>query len=110
MDISLLNVLVTFQKAETVVDEIGNHTLEWKDYYICHTTVSGEGGTETVAAGTTVDNVDISFTVRHCKVVDTITSTEYRVLFREEMYNILSIDHMNFKRKSVKFRCKKIRR
>ena len=34
------------------------------------------------------------------------TGSEYQDAF----YNILGIDHMNFKRKSVKFKCQKVRR
>ena len=110
MDIALLNVSIIFQKNAAVVDAIGNHKNEWTDFYSCSATAGGESGTETVNAGTTADNVDISFTVRYCQAVQAVNSTEYRILFRDEIYNILSIDHMNYKRKSVKFRCQKSRR
>lgn len=110
MDIALLNVRIVFQKSETVTDSIGNHLPQWVEYYVCYATVGGEGGSETVAAGTTVENADISFTVRFCKAVDAVTTTGFRVLFRDELYDILSVDHMNYKRKAVKFRCRKARR
>ena len=51
-----------------------------------------------------------SFTVRYCKTVSVINSMEYRVIFGDNIYNILSVDHMNFKRKSLKVRCEKVRR
>ena len=44
MYISNLNVRITFQKNAVVIDKIGNHTNEWKDYYSCYATVSGETG------------------------------------------------------------------
>ena len=44
MEISLLNVKVTFQKNSVVADDIGNRRNVWEDYYTCHATVSGEGG------------------------------------------------------------------
>lgn len=110
MDIALLNVSITFQKNAAVVDAIGNHKNEWTDFYSCHATVSGEGGKEASATGLIVDDSDISFTVRFCRKVSELNNTEFRVLFGGEIYNILSIDHMNFKRKSIKVKCQKVRR
>lgn len=110
MDIALLNEKITFQKNEVQVDDIGNHINGWSDYYTCHATISGEGGTEKSAAGLVVENTDISFSVRYCRMMSKIDSTGYRILFNDTIYNILSIDHMNYKRKSVKFKCQKVRR
>ena len=62
MDIALLNVKITVQKNETVVDAIGNHKNAWTDYHTCFATVSGEGGSEKSVAGLIVDDSDISFT------------------------------------------------
>ena len=110
MEVALLNVRVTFQKNAVTVDAIGNHKNEWTDEYSCYATVSGEGGSEAQTAGITVDNADLAFTVRYCKKIAKITTDGYRVLFHSEIYNILSIDHMNYKRKSIKLRCEKVRR
>ena len=55
MEVSLLNVKITFQKNAVAVDGIGNHKNTWADYYSCHATVSGEAGkqtSETDVAGT----------------------------------------------------------
>ena len=73
MEITLLNVKVTFQKNSVVADDIGNRKNVWEDYYTCHATVSGEGGQEKAAA-------------------------------------IVAVDHMNYKKKALKFRCEKARR
>ena len=54
MDVTLLNVKITFQEAVVESDEIGNRTNTWKDYYTCHATVSGENGSEQNTAGQTV--------------------------------------------------------
>lgn len=110
MDISLLNQRITFQRSEVSSDAIGNHKNTWTDYYTCFATISGENGKETAIAGTTVENTDISFTVRFCSAVDVVTEDKYRIVFRDELYNIVGIDHMNFKHKCVKFRCKRVRR
>lgn len=110
MDIALLNVKITVQKNETVVDAIGNHKNTWTDYHTCFATVSGEGGSEKSVAGLIVDDSDISFMVRYCKALTDIDSTKCRILFEGSVYNIVSIDHMNFKKKCLKFKCEKERK
>lgn len=109
MDIALLNVKIQIQQSEIVVDEIGNHKNTWKDYYSCFATVSGEGGTEKSLAGLIVEDSDISFTIRYCKTVEALDITKHRVLFQGMPYNIVAIDHMNFKKKCIKLKCEKVR-
>lgn len=110
MKVVLLNRLITVQKHTTVTDAVGNHLNTWKTFYICHATVSGETDMETEEAGTTVDDTKADFTLRWCAASSVITSTEYRVVMDGQIYDILSVDHMNFKHKSVKLHCRKARR
>ncbi len=108
MNVALMNERVTFQKNTVVSDNIGNRTNTWEDYYSCACTVSGESGQEKEAAAQTVDHPDIAFTVRYANIVSAITTDGFRIVFRNCIYNIVSIDHMNYKKKSLKFRCKKV--
>jgi len=110
MDIALLNVRITFQKGTVAADAIGNRTNGWENYYSCHATVSGEGGSEKAVAGQTVEDVDITFTVRYCQKAAAVTADGFRILFRGEVYNIVAVDHLNFKKKALKFKCQKVRR
>lgn len=110
MDIALFNVKIIIQKNETVVDAIGNHKNTWTDFHTCFATVSGEGGSEKNVAGLIVDDSDISFTIRYCKALADVDITMHRVLFEESMYNIVAIDHMNYKKKCLKLKCGKVRR
>ena len=113
MDIGAMNEKITIQKNVPTVDAIGNHREVWTDYYTCHATVSGEESSvssEAETAGQRVEKGKIAFTVRWCSVVSVVTSTEFRVLFRGGLYNITGIDHMNFKKKSLKIMCMKERR
>lgn len=93
-----------------VADAIGNRKNEWQPYYTCYATVSAEGGKEMTDAGMVVDDSTIDFTIRWCRQSAAITSTGYRVQFQDELYDILSVDHMNFKRKGIKLHCQKVRR
>ncbi|MBM6854129.1 phage head closure protein [Mediterraneibacter glycyrrhizinilyticus] len=107
MEISLLNVKVTFQKNSVVADDIGNRRNVWEDYYTCHATVSGESGNEKAAAGLTVVDSDIAFTIRFCKRAAEVTADGFRILFGGESYNIVAVDRMNYRKKALKFRCEK---
>ena len=110
MEIAAFRVKIMFQRQEAVADGIGNHTNRWEDYFACRATVGGEGGTEKAVAGTTVEDADISFTVRFCRAAEAVSSSRFRIVFREELYDILAVDHLNYKKKALKFRCRKVRR
>ena len=92
MNIALLNLRITFQKNVIVSDKIG------------------ESGTETATAGQTIPTGTSAFTVRYCKDVAAVTTDDFRIVCGDELYNITNIDHMNHKRKALKFGVKKARR
>ena len=110
MEIAAMRVKIMFQRQEAVADGIGNHTSRWVDYFACRATVGGEGGTEKAVAGTVVEDADISFTVRFCRAAERVSSSGFRIVFQEELYDIFAIDHLNYKKKALKFRCRKVRR
>ena len=113
MDAAALRSKVTFQKNKAVTDKYGNHKNVWTDYYTCSATIGGEGmasSGEEQEAGMTVEDVSMTVTVRYCRKAVDIMSTGCRVLFRGEVYDIVNVDHMNFKRKCLKFTCRKVRR
>ena len=110
MDVALLNRKFTIQKNTVVTDAIGNHTNKWEDFYSCYAAISGESPNESTSAGTVVDNTKADFTVRWCKAVSKVTADDFRILCEDEIYNILGIDHQNFRKKSVKLKCQKARR
>lgn len=110
MDVALLNVRILFQENVVTVDEIGNRINGWKDLYSCFATISGEGGTEKSTAGLIVKDSDITFTVRYCEFIKNVDTLKNRIVFDSELYNIVAIDHMNYKKKSVKFKCERVRR
>lgn len=110
MNIELLNTRIFISKNELVTDEIGNHKNTWKPYYTCYATVSSETGSENTDAGTSVENTKVDFTIRWCKQTAAITSTHFRVQFDDDIYDITSVDHMNYKKKCIKLSCQKVRR
>ena len=110
MDIAAMNVRVAIQKNEAITDKYGNHKNAWTDYFSCYATISGETGQEQAIVGETVENTDMNVTVRYCRETAAVTSTKCRLVFMGEVYDILAVDHLNFKRHGLKFRCRKVRR
>ena len=110
MKIELLNVRIFISQNAVETDAIGNHRNVWSEYYTCYATVSAEAGKEATDAGLVVDDSKVDFTIRWCKKAAAITSTGFRVQFDGELYDILAVDHMNHKHKSIKLCCQKARR
>jgi SPP1 family predicted phage head-tail adaptor len=113
VDVALMNEKVTFQKNAVVTDAIGNHVNAWEDFYSCFATIGGEGlasSKERETAGQTVEDVGMTVTVRYCRMAAEITGVGFRVILRGEIYDITNVDHMNFKKKCLKFTCRKVRR
>ena len=110
MNIGLLNIRITIQKSVLSTDAIGNQMNTWQDYISCAATAGGESGSEPQRAGQTTESDNVAFTIRYCPETLAVTSTGYRVLFDGEIYNITAIDHQNYKRKSLKLWCTKVRR
>lgn len=110
MDIAAMNVRVAFQKNETVTDKYGNHKNAWTDYFMCYATIGGETGQEQAVVGETVENTDMNVTVRYCTETAAVISTKYRILFGNDIYDILAVDHLNYKKNALKFKCRKVRR
>ena len=103
------NVRIMFQKSEAVVDQYKNHINRWRDYFLCfayaNTYSAQENGDEV-----TYENRSITFEKRYCPELAAVTSTNYRILFNNEAYNITSVDMMNYQNKSIKFVCQREKR
>ncbi len=110
MRIADFNRRITFQNKDVEVDEIGNHKSIWSDYLTTSSYISFQGKGEEVFLGMEVDRSDISFTVRFQNRLKDINSSDFRILFDDEKYNIISIDFMNYKNRFIKFRCRKVSR
>lgn len=113
MEVAAMRSKVTFQKNTAEIDKYGNHKNGWTDYYTCFATIGGEGlasSKEEQVAGTTVEDFSMTVTVRYCSKTAAITSTGYRIVLNGELYNIENIDHLNYRKKALKFMCRKERR
>lgn len=106
MQIARLSERITFQKNVAVVDKYHNHTNTWTDYFTCHAyactcQTDREDGDPVIREDQT-----ISFEVRYCSELKELDSIHFRVLFHGDVYNIQSVDMMNYQHKTIKVRCK----
>ena len=112
MNIARLSEKITIQKADVMIDRIGNHINTFSDLFSCHATVGTESQKETEFqdAGLTNDHTVLTFTVRYNSITRTVDSTHYRIVFRKEIYEIERVDHLNYRNKAIKFHCRKANR
>lgn len=110
MNIAAMNVRITIQENSVTADRIGNHRLAWRDLYTCWATPVQGGGGEGAKAGTTNSHDSLDFTVRYAKKLDGLDSTKLRIVHDGTIYNVTSIDPMEFKHNSLKFKCEKVKR
>lgn len=104
--IDKLNERLIIEKSKAFTDKVGNHRNTWEEHFSCFTYASTYEAQET---GNEVaeENRSVVFTVRWCRETAAVTSTGYRIRFRGDVYNILSVDLMNFQKREVKLHCRK---
>lgn len=112
MKISLFNERIIIEKNTVVVDKNANHRNTWMEYFSCHAYVSATSykEDEQEAAGLTVQDENLTFSVRYCSEIAAVNAANFRVRFQRAVYNIRSIDWMNYQNKSVKIKTTKERR
>ena len=104
MEISRLNVRITFQKNTVMTDEIGNHVSTWEDYFTCYATASNKNlPKEDEAAALMRETHNMYLTVRWCCELKNVTPGDYRIKLGDRIYNIVSVDDMAFRHHSLKY-------
>lgn len=99
-----------FQINEVVTDAIGNHTNTWGDYWSCAAYANLASGKEYGAAGQTLGSDTLVFEVRWCERLRDLDSTKYRILFGGSIYNIVTVDDVQFRHEKLKLTAQRERR
>lgn len=103
--IEKLNERITIEKSTVVTDKVGNHRNTWEDYFTCFAYASTYQAQEEEGE-VTAEQKSVVFTVRWCSETRGLTSTGFRIRFREQLYNIESVDPMNYQKKILKIHCR----
>lgn len=107
--IEKLNERITIEKSTVVTDKVGNHRNTWEEYFTCFAYASTYQAQEEEGE-VTAEQKSVVFTVRWCSETRGLTSTGFRIRFREQLYNIESVDPMNYQKKILKIHCRLERR
>jgi SPP1 family predicted phage head-tail adaptor len=100
---------LTVQKNTVSADEYGNHINSWVDYFSCKCRINTYPKDE--KDGTVVyDDRIATFEVRYCSELMHIDAVNYRIVFRDDVYDILAVDMMNWNKKAIHIRCEKEKR
>ena len=89
---------IIIQKSKTGKDKNGNHTLIWEDYYSCYAYVNNLSGNEYWAAAQVNAQSDQYFIVRYCSEIKNMDSEHYRIIFRDQIYNISFVDNVQYQK------------
>lgn len=104
MDSGAYRNLVTIQKYVEGFDDIGNPSNEWTDYAYAYAYANGLSGREYWEAANVQQENTVEFIFRWKPFFDTVNTKQYRLVFRDRIYNINMIDNIQFRNKTVKIR------
>ncbi len=91
MEIGKLNQRITILEHRTVIDKIGNHITKWEETFSLWASVTTKTVTETTGAGVTKEVQKLEFLIRQSPASLNINSTAFRILFRNNIYDITGI-------------------
>ena len=104
MKIAPLNQRVSFEVREVSQDSIGNETSRWSPLFERWASVNLANYDEVFDAGHTENKVQLVVTCRFDSVLSQLDTKQVRLKFQGKLYNILSLDHVQFERQMIKLR------
>lgn len=106
MQLSDFNQRITIQKGVIHPDFYGeDHSFS--DFYSCFTSVKEKSLAENVRDGNLVQDEILEFSVRDCSKLKELSSDAFQILFKEQIYDILAIDHDQFKGRYLRITAKR---
>jgi SPP1 family predicted phage head-tail adaptor len=100
--IARFNRRITIQKNTPTTDEHLNHFNTWADYYTCWAYASTyRYDKEKQGEAVIIPEQSINFEVRYSPETKNLTSDGYRILFNGSVYDIISVDMMNYQNQTV---------
>lgn len=91
MEIGKLNQRISILKNNIHTDEIGNHLNTWESVYDCWAYITANSSSENFESGVTYDSLTYSFYIRQNQFTSNLTTTNYRIEFKEQLFDIKGI-------------------
>lgn len=104
MDSGAYRNRVTIQQYVSGFDDIGNPSTQWQDWKECYAYVNGLSGREYWEAAVVHGENTVEFVFRWKPFFDEMNSKQYRLLFNGAVYNINTIDNIQFRNKTIKIK------
>lgn len=103
-EIGTLNQRITIQKKETITDSIGNQSEKWTDFFSCWAEVREIQGREYYDARQVNMEKTLNFKIRYCKKLENLNSTDYRISFKGNCFDISTANNVSFGNQFIKIK------
>ena len=104
MNASMLKNKITIQKKAAVADDIGRISEVWSDFMVVHAYANRLSGQELIVAAANGQQDTVTFCVRYCRELVDLNSNDFRIIFMGRIFNILTVDNVQFLNVELKIR------
>lgn len=104
MNSGMFREKIIIQKQEFGSDNLGQQIEKWVDYCDCYAYANGLSGSEYWEASRANAQNTVVFTVRYSNKIAEINPVSHRIIFHGKIYNIDSVDNVQFRNDTVKIR------
>lgn len=104
MDAGAYTQKISIEKLSHNYDSIGNPVEEWKPFKKTYAYMNGLSGKEYWEAAVLKEENMVDFVCRWKKFFDEIDVKNYRIVWRGKIFNIKTIDNVQFRNEIVKIR------
>ena len=104
MNASMLKNKITIQKKTAVPDDIGRISEVWSDFMVVHAYANRLSGQELIVAAANGQQDTVTFSVRYCGALADLNSNDFRIVFMGRVFNILTVDNVQFMNVELKIR------
>ncbi|MCM1508295.1 MAG: phage head closure protein [Ruminococcus flavefaciens] len=100
----IYNKKIIFQIITEKADEIGSQSPEWTDFFTAWANVNSIGGREYYTASQVNSQNDVIFKVRYSRKIAGFLTSEIRILYNGNIYDIKHIDDYQEQHRQLVFR------
>ncbi|KEI09298.1 head-tail adaptor protein [Clostridium sp. K25] len=98
------NKRIVIEKLNIVTTENNFDTEEWVDFATLWSSINNLYGREFWAAKAINKEDTVVFTVRYSKKISAINKENYRIKFKDKIFNIIFIDNVKYENKFIKIK------
>lgn len=96
---------ITIEKANGfTTDDVGNRVTDWQEHFRGYAYMNNLSGTECWEAAQTQAENTVMFILRYHPKLSVVKARDFRLLHRGNIYDISSVDNVQYKNETVKIR------